>query len=208
MKIDISRHMPSFLIKIVYSKPMSKNIKYTIEQTFLELLSHRPISEITIKEITTKSGVNRNTFYYHYKNLADLLESVICKMVDEIIVNQPLSTNNSLEDCFLSAVNFAITNRKIINNIYHSTNRAIFERHLWHICDYSISSFLGSLPNQNTSPVELDVIKDILKFELFGFTIDWINHGMPSGVTEKIHILTANLLPKYPNKGFYGNNQN
>ena len=178
-----------------------------IEQTFLELLEKKPISEITIKEITAKSGFNRNTFYYHYKNIPDVLESIIRKMVDEILTNHP-SEYYSLEDCFLAAIRIARENKKIINNIYHSSSRAIFERHLWHICEYSIASFISSFPEYiiNHTPEEVVVIRDLFKFECFGFAIDWINRGMPDDVAEKIKILTfrANSLVVGSNQNNYG----
>lgn len=168
-----------------------------IEQTFLKLLEEKPISEITIKEITKKAGVNRNTFYYHYKNIPDVLESITRQMVDEILEKHP-SDYYSLEDCFLAAISIARENKKIINNIYHSSSRAIFERHLWHVCEYSVASFISSFPEYiiNNTPEEIVVIRDLFKFECFGFAIDWINRGMPDDVTEKIKVLTfrANSL--------------
>lgn len=172
------------------------NAKTSIEQTFLKFLEKRPISEITIKDIVNACDLNRNTFYYYYKNIPDLLESVIKKMVDDILTVHP-PTYETLEDCFLAAINFASDNKQIISNIYHSTNRAIFERHLWHICDYSISSFFESYPFIEIEPSdsELLVLKDFFKFECFGFAIDWINHGMPEDVKDKIHIF-AELTTK------------
>lgn len=170
---------------------MSKNLvtKNTIENAFLTLLSKRPLSEIGIRDIADACGINRNTFYYHFKNIPDLLEEVVRRMVDDILAKYP-PTFASLEDCFLAAIGLARENKDIIYNIYHSTNRAIFERHLWHICDYSISSFVDSFSGDTfgAGEAELSVIKDFLKFECFGFAIDWINRGMPSDVNEKVQI--------------------
>ena len=184
---------------MVYNIYMSNNnhAEAKIEQTFLELLSKKPISEITIKEITKESGLNRNTFYYHYKNIPDVLENIIHKMVDEILDSHP-AEYYSLEDCFVAAISIAKKNKEIINNIYHSSSRAIFERHLWHVCEYSVASFISSFPEYiiHNTPDEIVVIRDLFKFECFGFAIDWINRGMPDDVTEKIKLLTfrANSL--------------
>lgn len=171
---------------------MSKNeiTKNAIENAFLMLLNERPINEIGIRDIAENCGINRNTFYYHFKNIPDLLEAVVRKMVDEILAKYPPNFA-TLEDCFIAATLLARDNKRIIYNIYHSTNRAIFERHLWHVCDYTISSFVDSLANSTyeAESVERTVIKDFLKFECFGFAIDWINRGMPNDVDEKARLL-------------------
>lgn len=171
----------------------SDQTKEKIASTFLLLLNTYPLNEISIKHITKTCGINRNTFYYHFNNIADLIEYVVKNIVDDIIEKHPPKIN-SLEDCFVAAVTFARENKQAINHIYHSTNRAIFERHLWHICEYSVNAYLNSVPPELfpvQSPAEREIIKDFLKFECFGFAIDWINHDMPDNVASKITILAS-----------------
>ena len=38
--------------------------KLAIQQSFLRLLSQRPITKITVKDIVEDCGINRMTFYY------------------------------------------------------------------------------------------------------------------------------------------------
>ena len=40
--------------------------KIAIQQSFLRLLSQRPITKITVKDIVEDCGINRNSFYYHF----------------------------------------------------------------------------------------------------------------------------------------------
>lgn len=54
-------------------------VRYTrmiIQKTFLSLLNEKPIRSITVKEICQKAGINRTTFYKHYRDTYDLLEAV------------------------------------------------------------------------------------------------------------------------------------
>ena len=169
---------------------MTSNTKALIEQKFLELLSEKPINQIDVKELSQACGINRNTFYYHYKNIPDLTESVVRGLVDQILAKYP-PRFDTLEECFMAAIKVARENKQIIDHIYHSSNRAIFERHLWHICEYSMSEFVDSFPQDQYvfSDDEREIVKDFLKFESFGFVLDWINNGMPSDVGEKIRRL-------------------
>ena len=169
---------------------MANKTKTLIEQTFIRLLEERPINQIDVKELSRECGINRNTFYYHYKIIPELTESVVKGFVDEIITNSP-PRFDTVEECFMAAIRVARENKRIIDHIYHSTNRAIFERHLWHICEYSMMEFVDSFPHDEYafSDDERQIVKDFLKFECFGFTLDWINNGMPNDVGEKIRKL-------------------
>lgn len=48
-----------------------------MDEAFLELLEKKDFEYITVKEICERAGVNRSTFYLHYKTLEDLLTESI-----------------------------------------------------------------------------------------------------------------------------------
>lgn len=174
--------------------------KHRITMVFLDLLRRRPLSDISVKDITERCGINRNTFYYHFDNLADLIEYSVKNIVDDILAQYPPKID-SIEECFIAAINSARENSQIINNIYHSANRAAFERHLWHVCDYSVNAYLNSIPqgiSPARTPEEREILQNLLRFELFGFIIDWVNHDMPPDVESKIATLSALLSPYKP----------
>ena len=43
--------------------------KREIKNSFIKLLTERPISQITVKDIVEDCGVNRNSFYYHFQDI-------------------------------------------------------------------------------------------------------------------------------------------
>ena len=51
--------------------------KLAIQQSFLRLLSQRPITKITVKDIVEDCGINRNSFYYHFQDLPQLLDGAV-----------------------------------------------------------------------------------------------------------------------------------
>ena len=170
----------------------STRTKRRLADALLVLLQNHPISEITVEDIVTQCEVNRNTFYYHFDNIGELVEFYVKSIVDDLIEKHPPHVT-SLGDCFNAAIDFALYNANIIKNVFHSTNRAVFERHLWHLCEYTISSYISSDPKDINLPAtgeEMLVLREYLKFELFGFTIDYLTRGMPEDVRDKVVILT------------------
>ena len=53
------------------------NTAIKMDEAFLSLIEVKDFEYITVKEICSKAGVNRSTFYLHYETVADLLEESI-----------------------------------------------------------------------------------------------------------------------------------
>ena len=64
---------------------MANFTKKAIREAFIQLLEERPLSQITVKDIVDRCGVNRNTFYYYYQDIPQLLETIVSQDVDRII---------------------------------------------------------------------------------------------------------------------------
>ncbi|MBU9728880.1 TetR/AcrR family transcriptional regulator [Diplocloster modestus] len=47
-----------------------------IENVFFTLLSQKPFSKITVRELCEKSGISRTSFYSHYEDIYELLRQV------------------------------------------------------------------------------------------------------------------------------------
>ena len=45
-----------------------------LEASLKKMLLKKPVTKITINDITEDCGVNRATFYYHFKDIYDLIE--------------------------------------------------------------------------------------------------------------------------------------
>ena len=55
---------------------MSQVTKRALENSLKHLLLKKPLNKITIGDITEDCGINRMTFYYHFKDIYDLVEWV------------------------------------------------------------------------------------------------------------------------------------
>ena len=53
---------------------MSQITKKALEQSLKNLLLKKPLNKITINDITEDCGINRMTFYYHFRDIYDLVE--------------------------------------------------------------------------------------------------------------------------------------
>ena len=154
--------------------------KIAIQQSFLRLLSQRPITKITVKDIVEDCGINRNSFYYHFQDLPQLLETVIIGNADEIISRIPESF--SLEEGLTTA----------IRNIWVSPDRAFYEQNLMRVCNYVVSRYIAcrSVDLLRTLPEEeLALLVDFCQCELFGQVTNWLNQNMVYDIVAHVQAL-------------------
>ena len=53
---------------------MSQMTKRALVASLKDLLAEKPLDKITVTDLTEHCGVNRMTFYYHFKDIYDLVE--------------------------------------------------------------------------------------------------------------------------------------
>ena len=84
--------------------------KTNIFNAYIELREKKPIEKITVKELTDKAQISKQTFYLHYKDIYDLTEQIEKELIAEIMkdVEYP---DNVLDN--LSKIAFDIFNRAL-----------------------------------------------------------------------------------------------
>jgi AcrR family transcriptional regulator len=155
-----------------------------IMESVLRLLEERPLNKITVKDIVDECGINRNTFYYHFEDISDLIEAIIISEVDRVMTQY--RDISSMEECIEMAMRLGFDHRNAIYHIYNSSNRDFLERRLMEICRHAATRFVEKTAGgQIIRPEDRDIIIQSYKCELFGLVIDWLNSGMPQNMEER-----------------------
>lgn len=63
----------------------SLTTKKAIAYTFKDLLKEKPFNKITVNDIANKCDINRQTFYYHFQDIRDLIEWICIDEVDNLL---------------------------------------------------------------------------------------------------------------------------
>lgn len=58
--------------------------KKKLKDTLVKLIQEKTIDKITVKELVEQADLNRGTFYFHYKNIYDFLETIETEALNEI----------------------------------------------------------------------------------------------------------------------------
>ncbi len=156
---------------------MSSSAREALKASLLRLLEERPFREITVKEIVQDCGVNRNTFYYHFKDIPALLEEIITDQADRIIAGQGPAL--SLAECLETAARFALEHRQAVLHINQSAHRDLFELCLMDVCRRVVEDFAAAaIGDISIPPEDREILIRFYQCQCFGQIVEWLNSGM------------------------------
>ena len=88
-----------------------------IKRALIETINEKGFGNLTVSDITERAGINRGTFYIHYKGKQDLLEQLEEAIYSDII--QLFHDNGTIS----SATSYEDLNRQFFSKV--------FGLHLW-----------------------------------------------------------------------------
>jgi probable dihydroxyacetone kinase regulator len=170
---------------------MSQVTKRALEESLKRMLLKKPLDKITISDITEDCGINRMTFYYHFKDIYDLVEWA-CEE-DAARALDGKKTCDTWQQGFLQIFEAVTENRPFILNVYHSVNREQVERYLYRL---TYGLIIGVVEEKarglNVSEADKHFIADFYKYGFVGLMLDWIRSDMkeePAAIVERLDTL-------------------
>lgn len=164
---------------------MSKFTKQAIRTACLELLEERPFDKITVKDIVMRCELNRNTFYYYYKDIYDVLEDIF------LVEQQKLHGRNwedaTVYEAYLAVSDILLRHRTAILHLYSSKHQDILLNYLRSaIIDFVRPFVERRVRGRKLTKEDVDYIVSFYSCALGAYTRQWIMEGMKE---DKQHIL-------------------
>ena len=165
---------------------MAKFTRKAIMQTFLHILKNKPLDRITVKDICEQCEINRNTFYYYFRDIYDVLEAIF-----EDEVRLVMDEGMTFHDAYARAASIILNNREAIIHIYASENGRLLRTYLDAVVTQVVRRFvLEKAEGYSLSESDVAFITAFYSNGIVGSTIKWIERGsMMNGAPETI---TAN----------------
>ncbi len=173
---------------------MAVKTKEIIIQTVMELLNERSFTKITVKDIVERCGINRNTFYYHFRDITDVMEFAFKREMDRIMETHLKADN--VFDGLLQIVELLQENRRALLHIYRSLDRAVLQHQLDVMCEYIVSNYVlkarDYIDITKLSEEDQRLMRSYQKCLLMGILLDWMENGMKEDlVADMKHVMNA-----------------
>ena len=157
--------------------------KRAIIDSFVKLLNERPLSKITVKDIVEDCGINRNSFYYHFQDIPNLLNEVTIEQTNKI---GTFSEGETLAEGIETMLKYVVENKRAIYHIWSSVNKASYELQLMKMCEYITRRYVTFFQYEAAiSPEDEELIICFMKCSLFGQLTDWLSQKMSYDIVAR-----------------------
>jgi len=185
---------------------MSQITKRALEESLKHLLLKKPLDKITITDITDDCGVNRMTFYYHFRDIYDLVEWSCEEDASRALGGK--RTYDTWQQGFLQIFQAVQENKPFILNVYHSVSREQVEHYLYRLTyDLLIGVVEEEAAGMQVRQEDREFIANFYKYAFVGLMLDWIKNGMkedPQAIIDRLSLLVrgnmAQALANYQNE--------
>ena len=167
---------------------MSQVTKRALEQSLKNLLLKKPLTKITVGDITEDCGINRMTFYYHFKDIYDLVEWSCLEDAKRALEEK--KTYDTWQQGFLQIFKAVQENKPFILNVYRCVHREQVEKYLQPLVD----QLLLNVINEEAAGITVrdedkQFIAQVYSYMFIGLMLDWIKDDMredPQQIVEKL----------------------
>ncbi|MGE4585091.1 MAG: TetR/AcrR family transcriptional regulator C-terminal domain-containing protein [Sphaerochaeta sp.] len=165
---------------------MAQMTKLALAQSLKQLMAERTLDKITVKEIVLRCGVNRQTFYYHFRDIYDLLDWMFINEGQEFARKYPnMSTNDDGQSAVRNMCSYLQDNRRIIMNIYHSLGRELLDRYLCREMEKLLRETLQARAHSyGATEEDLQFLIGFYKHAFVGALLDWVQEGLPGQIED------------------------
>lgn len=162
---------------------MTNATKSALEESLKRLLLKKPLDKITINDLTTDCGISRMTFYYHFKDIYDLVEW--CCLEDAKTALQGKKTSSTWQEGLLQIFDAVMENKPFILNVYRCVGREQIENYLFHLTFDLLMDVVEEKSQDISITNEQKIfIADLYKYSFVGIMLDWIKNGMKEDYRE------------------------
>ena len=162
---------------------MSSITKKALMESLKKLMLQKPLNKITINDLTTDCGISRMAFYYHFRDIYDLVEWACLEESTKAL--QGKKTYETWQEGLLQIFEAVYENKPFIINAYLAVSREQIENYLFHLThDLIMGVVLEQSKETALSDVQKNFIADFYKYSFVGIMLDWIRQGMKDDYTS------------------------
>lgn len=156
---------------------MAVSTKEALAAALKQMMTVKPIDKITVKDLVEICGVNRQTFYYHFDDVYDLLEWVFEDDANKVLPKE-IVYEHWREDV-LVFFEYLHNNSTFALNVYNSSSRLYMLRYLKGRLQSCILSFAVIVSEGlSIDRQDFDFVIEFYANGIIGIISQWMDLGM------------------------------
>lgn len=159
--------------------PKPELTKKLIADTLKKLVTMKHLNKISIAEIVDVAGVNRQTFYYHFRDKQEL----ICWIFDtDIAMLTDKNQNNTLID---DIVEYVYSEKEYYIDALTSEVQNNLREHIYNICYIRcMNEILAILGDEKIDEKAINLFTRFFTNAVTGSLVQWAQEGMKNDIIQ------------------------
>lgn len=163
---------------------MSDLTKQALITSFKKLLETEPFDKITISDITNDCGLSRQTFYYHFRDIFDMIRWIYnSESLNEIGGRGGYGT---WQDKIRELFDYTLNNKSLILGTFNSKCRNDLVGYYMDVSIRKISDIVEMKSDGDIAEKDKKFIASVYAYAFVGIMVDWISDGMKESSEEMV----------------------
>lgn len=167
------------------------NVKELLTTTLMDMMETTPLEKITVKDVADKCGVSRQSFYYHFSDIYDILKYIFIKETEKAL--NEYSDIDSWQLGYVRLMKWSLKNKNLVLNTFFSIRREYVEVFMSKVLyKYIIKVVTEEAKGLKVTKDQCDFIANFYTLAINAQTADWLRHNMtekPEKIAEKVSIV-------------------
>lgn len=164
---------------------MAQYTKKAILHTFQQMLERTPFDKITVSAIVAKCEISSNTFYYHFRDIYDLLDSWLLIKKESYLAS--ISAESSWQEIAKALLLELKAHADLVYHLFNSLSRERLERSVFESTDDTFYRLVCRETAQAAVPeAELRAVAEYSSYAFLGFLLKFLWNGMNGNIDAGI----------------------
>jgi AcrR family transcriptional regulator len=199
------------MIKVTQSLREMKvaKTKELLRDTLIELIEEKGFDAISVRDITLKAGLNRGTFYLHYRDKYDLMEKnqhyILEGLKEKLIHVKPSEmyeyySKEMMYPPILQVFQYLMENRRFIKTLLSSKGDPAFPKKLKKLIRGSIyEKLVAIIEDQYLISIPHEYTIAFISSAFFGVIEQWLEKDEPNSPEEMaiVHMKMLKFMKQF-----------
>ena len=169
---------------------MAASTKQAIVDCTISLAEQKPLKKITVGEIVKLCGITRNTFYYHFHDIYDVLDFAIQDKLKDLVECDPTDDDQAIFD----VIEFTVMYKKVWRNLYKTLGQEALQRYIISRMHSVFVKYINlHLGDYKISDTDLGIFTTYFEEALFGVLVRWIRGESKGDTPEEMHAISDRI---------------
>ena len=170
---------------------MPIDMKSVIAETFAKMVNEKNVDKITVKALINECHISRQTFYYHFQDIMDVLEWSARQAIQSL-VERSIETDDT-RSALRIFISFVVDNYNKLNKLMESQRRAQIEKLMIEaVVAYLKDLMRYKLPDISANYADMDVIIRFNACGLIGILMNYC--GKPQLDQEELALRLEKVI--------------